>query len=55
MAKKVTPTPPPYDMPNMAAVASETRPVNDPRADYEIARRARDARFAGSMRRRPAA
>lgn len=52
MAKKVTPPKPDYDMPNMQAVASETKPLNHPGADYELARVARDARFAGSMQRR---
>jgi hypothetical protein len=53
MAKNVTPPNADYDMPNMTAVASETKPLNHPGADYELANLARDARFAGSMLRRP--
>lgn len=37
-----------------AAVARETKSYTDPRADYPIAVRARDAQTQGAMRRRPA-
>jgi hypothetical protein len=38
----------------LAAVARETRSYTDPRADYPIARQARDAQTAGAMQRRAA-
>lgn len=38
----------------LAAVARETRSYTDPRADYPLATRAREARLAGAARRRPA-
>ena len=37
----------------LAAVARETKSYTDPRAEYPIAWRARDARLAGAVRRHP--
>ncbi|MFG1659118.1 hypothetical protein ACGFIY_21555 [Micromonospora chersina] len=42
---------PPYDMPNMDAVARETRRLDDPKADYPLAVQARNAQRAGAARR----
>ena len=36
----------------LAAVARETRSYTDPRADYPLARKAREAQLAGAQRRR---
>jgi hypothetical protein len=36
----------------LAAVARETRSYTDPRAEYPLAKAARDARLAGALRRR---
>jgi hypothetical protein len=38
----------------LAAVARETRSYTDPRADYPLAEKAREARLAGAERRRRA-
>lgn len=48
-----TSTQPTYDMPNMTAVDSESRPYTDPKAKYPIAEQHRDARLQGALRRRP--
>lgn len=37
----------------LAAVRRETRSYTDPRAEYPIAVKARDAKTAGAFRRRP--
>jgi len=36
----------------LAAVARETRSYTDPRAEYPLADKAREARLAGALRRR---
>jgi len=36
----------------LAAVARETRSYTDPRAEYPLAEKAREARLAGALRRR---
>lgn len=43
---------PTYDLPNMAAVKSESKPYTDPNAKYPIAQAARDAQTQGTQRRR---
>jgi hypothetical protein len=42
---------PTYDLPNMAAVADETRSYTDPKASYDLAQKARTARAEGATRR----
>lgn len=42
---------PKYDLPNMQAVADETRPYTDPQASYGLAKTARAARAEGVARR----
>ncbi|MFI6072258.1 hypothetical protein ACIA5C_11780 [Actinoplanes sp. NPDC051343] len=37
----------------LAAVARETKSYTDPRAEYPLAEKAREARLAGADRRRP--
>lgn len=42
---------PAYDLPNMRAVANETRRYTDPKATYRIAQTARDAQTRGAVQR----
>lgn len=42
---------PTYDLPNMKAVANETRSYTDPQASYGLAQTARAARAEGVARR----
>ena len=49
--KNRNPSKPAHDMPNMKAIASETKPYTHPSAEYPIAVQAHDTQVFGTQRR----